>query len=272
MRIASKLSVIPEGVIFVEKSQDAKLSRGKKVSVTLAAQDSCPQACPFLPSEEDRRTGKMGACYGNNGNMNTHSYRLNSTGPHDPEKLAQREAALIRAATGKRPLRLHTVGDAKTVKAVEAIAQASEEYTGKHNQPVWTYTHVHHVPRRAWRNVSVLRSCHNVRQVKRAFLAGYASALTVDAFPTGAKKWVDEGITYQPCPNQTAGYRIKGDRSSGPKVTCAECRLCWDDQKLLEDRKVIVFALHGDGIRQPGQKDRFDRKEEEFDLLALARK
>jgi len=201
--------------------------------------------------------------------MNTHSYRVNSTGPHDAEALAREEARLIRAATGKRPLRLHTVGDTKTLRGVEQVAEACEEYTGKHGSPVWTYTHVHHIPRRAWRSVSVLRSCHTKAQIKRAYLAGYAAATTVESFPAGAKKWTEDGFTYQPCPNQTAGYRIKNDRSSGPKVTCDSCRLCWDDQKLVENKTVIVFAMHGDGYGLPGKKEEM---EEKINLLEMAEK
>lgn len=268
MRLSDTLKPVETGVIFKSDSSDSKLSRDRDVAVTLVAQDSCPTDCPFFPKDnETLREGKAGSCYANVGNMNVHAYRLNSTGPHDPDELAQEEARLIRAASGNRPLRLHTVGDTKTLKGVEVVSAACEEYTGKRGMKVWTYTHAHHIPRRAWRSVSVLRSCHAMGQVKRAHLAGYAAAMTVDHFPAGAKKWTEDGITFQPCPNQTAGYRQAGKKTTGPKVTCDDCRLCWDDQKLLEEKKVIVFALHGWGITNPANRQAFD-----MNLVELAKR
>jgi hypothetical protein len=164
--------------------------------------------------------------------MNNHSYRVNSTGPHDPRTLAEEEARLIREASGKNPLRLHTVGDAPSEEAAKILSEACEEYTAKMDKPVWTYTHAD-VPRKAWGSVSVLKSVHTIDGAKRARAEGYAPAL-VTAFDS-PRKWVDGGIEWIPCPNQT----------TGGKITCDTCRLCWNADKLHEKGKGIAFHPHG---------------------------
>jgi hypothetical protein len=212
-----------KGVIFVEGSCDRKLSSDRSVSATYAAQEGCPNDCPFLHN----------GCYAETGRVNFTLKRL-KTG-FTPEELAEQEADMIRASKGKRPLRLHVVGDAKTKAAVETIAAAAAAYRTKRGQPVWAYTHVHHIPRASWGKVSVLRSCHNLNQVKRAHEAGYASALVVSAHPDAKKKDLGDGFTGIPCVAQTTKNR----------VPCDECRLCWNDDRLHERKKVILFALHG---------------------------
>lgn len=236
------------GVMFVAASQNQKLGARGAVATTFVAQDSCPTTCPLLHA----------GCYAESNRTGMFTRRLNAGGPHDPNRLAQREADLVRSAAADRPLRLHVVGDTKTLKGVQIVADACEEYTGRHGEPVWTYTHVHHIPRAAWRRVAVLRSCHTKKQVARAHKDGYAAAIVVPRFPEGDRAWKekigDETFTFLPCPEQTKGK------------TCSTCRLCWDDRRLHASKTVIAFAIHS----LPGLHLLKDREEAERRVDAAA--
>lgn len=102
------------------------------------------------------------------------------------------------------------------------------------NGPVWTYTHAHReVPREAWGRVSVLASCEKPQDAADAMDRGYAAALVTPPHPEDGRAYELGGVKVIPCPNQTRG------------VQCSECRLCFDDARLLASRSVIGFEVHG---------------------------
>lgn len=217
------LEAFAAGVVVAARSSNAKLG---DCAATYRTQDTCPKTCPFLGN----------GCYAEYGftGMFTTS-RLNRADTPDLTAVFLREAELIRALPGTRPLRLSVVGDVPTAEAAGILAAASAEYTAKHGQPVWAYTHWWAtVPRRAWGSVSVLASCETPALVCKARRRGYAAALVVPSFP-GRAAFRAGGETVVPCPSQTAGK------------TCAECRLCTRDRTLRDRGVTVGFAPHGSG-------------------------
>lgn len=205
-------------VTAVECSDNSKLG---PVSATYVSQASCPRSCPHYGN----------GCYAEYGHTSHTTRRLNAAPPLSPRRLALAEARAIRRLSGRRPLRLHVVGDAKTSAAARVLADAAARYPS----PVWTYTHAWRtVPRAAWGGVSVLASCEWSDQVHTAKHLGYATALIVPAFRS-ERLYVQDGLRILPCPAQTR------------HVTCAQCRLCWDDRRLRSANITIGFAPHGAG-------------------------
>lgn len=215
--------------VAVEKSNNDKTG---PVSATWVAQNSCPSSCPH-----------MGAgCYAETGKAGFTTSRVNrAAGDHPeltPAEIAQIEAAGIDTLTGKRDLRLHVVGDARTDKAAQILAAAADRYIARGHAKgktvrVWTYTHARDTKRASWGRISVLRSCETLHHVKAAHAAGYAAAIVIPehvhdtAFKNG-------GFTFIPCPQQT-----------GRAANCQACGLCMQDTKLHAAKRVIVFAAHG---------------------------
>lgn len=206
--------------IAVEISDNTKLG---KISMTATSQESCPSSCPL------RGQG----CYAEAGRPNLVTQRLNRSTVTNPVEIATAEAELIRKLSGRRMLRLHTVGDCYVDEGAKILAQAAKEHTDKKGMPVYTYTHGHDTKRESWGEISVLRSCETFSQVKKAHADGFASAMVVDSHDskTATKH---EGFTIIPCPQQT-----------GAAKNCSECRLCAMDKKLHAKKAVIAFAIHG---------------------------
>jgi hypothetical protein len=154
-------------------------------------------------------------------------------------RIARAEARAIDALTGDRLLRLHVVGDARTNAAARELGAAARRYTVRGNAPrrgkkVWTYTHAWRtVTRASWGDaVSVLASVETVREARAAMAEGYAAAVVVAAFEQESAYPID-GTTVVPCPYQTRG------------VTCRDCGLCRDDERLRSAGLVIAFEAHG---------------------------
>ena len=215
----------PMPAIAVERSADRKLSLDSSVSATWVTQGSCPSSCPFMGN----------GCYTETGKPNLVRQRLNlahSLGKYSPEQLARFEAHAVDSLSGKRPLRLHILGDSRTRKSARIMATAAKRYKAKHNQPVWTFTHAHNVPRNVWGIVSVLRSCETMEQVIKAHADGYASAM-VRSTPHESHRSYDLGNGFKgiPCPQQT-----------GKAESCVKCQLCMKDNVLHRNKSVIVFA------------------------------
>lgn len=208
-----------QAAMAVERSENQKTGL---VSVTMTSQASCPESCAFFNS----------GCYAENYPQSIHTNRLNKHAETSPEAIAQFEADAIKTLSGKRPLRLHIVGDAKTDAAAEILADAVANYP----QPVWAYTHAwRDVSRVSWGRVSALASCETVQDAKRANAAGYAAAVVVESFAS-TKAYSVDGMKLIPCPAQTH----KG-------IQCVDCKLCWDDSKLRQIGANIAFEPHGDG-------------------------
>ncbi len=212
---------IAPAAFAVETSTNAKVGA---VSATYASQASCPD-CPL------REAG----CYAERGPLAYLTRRLAASPAASPAAIARAEARAIDGLTGDRPLRLHVVGDCRTQAAAKIVSAACARYSASGGRPAWTYTHAWRaVPRPAWGEVSVLASCETPWQAERAMAKGYAAALVVDRYRSESAYDLG-GLRVVPCPYQTRG------------VTCRECRLCWDDRRLLERRLVIGFEAHGSG-------------------------
>lgn len=209
-----------------ERSRNSKLGDGK-CSATSASQHSCDAACPFRDN----------GCYAEDGPQGWTTRRLNKSEVTDPIAIAQEEADAIEKLTGKRPLRLHVVGDSPNDEAAAIVANAVKAYKLKHNQKAWTYTHAWRTVNRAsWGVVSVLASCEKPEQVLEARAKGFATAMVVEQFAS-EKLYVQDGIKLLPCPQQT-----------GKAPDCAQCKLCFDDTRLFQSGLTIAFEAHGNKV------------------------
>lgn len=240
------------GVLATAVAESANEKIGA-CAATYAAQASCPTYCPFFNG---------GGCYAENGRMFT-----GTTGPLNenarragatPEDVARAEAiAIDRLPVLKcwdRPLRLHSVGDCATDEAARIVAAAAARYRERGGGPVWTYTHAWRiVERESWGAVSVFASCETAEQAALARARGYAPSIVVEEFPGRRRYQLGTGLEVLPCPAQTSG------------ATCASCRLCLDDSRIMDRGYAIGFAVHGTGftvkqalktLRAPGDESR----------------
>jgi hypothetical protein len=222
-------------VAAVELSDNSKIGR---VSATWVAQNSCPPSCPH----------KGSGCYAESGMAGFTTARLNKAGRDNtelsPADIATIEAAGIDTLTGKRDLRLHVVGDARTDKSAQILAAAADRYIARgaaKNKAVrvWTYTHARDTRRASWGRISVLRSCETMPQVRAAHAAGYAAAIVIPEHVHDRAYKLDNEFTGIPCPEQT-----------GRAANCQACGLCMRDEMLHAAKRVIVFAAHGQGKKK----------------------
>ena len=226
-----------EIVKAVEKSTNSKTG---PVSVTYAPIQSCPKSCPFLDS----------GCYAQQGHCGIHLNRLNKAAEAEgfvrPIDIAKKEAEAISKLKGDKPLRLHIVGDCRTSQAAQIVAKAAAEYTAKHGQLVWTYTHAwKEVPRDKWGSISVLASCETINEAKQAMKRGYAASIV--RLKEFKRPFAWEDVILMPCLEMTKG------------IKCDKCKLCLNDQRLIEKEKVICFFPHG--TKENQAKDAIRRKE-----------
>lgn len=137
-----------------------------------------------------------------------------------------------------RDMRLHVAGDASCTNGARILGQAAGEWGLRGGGAVWTYTHRwREIARSAWgRWVSVLASVETIEDAEDAISRGYAAAITVLYFMTPkAFKVPGTRLRVVPCPAETRN------------VTCVECRMCFDSEKLLRHGIIIGFAIHGIG-------------------------
>lgn len=221
-----------------------KARRLAKVSTTYAStKTSCPRSCEFFDN----------GCYGQNGPVGFTERRLSRGAARLASVLtAQQEAAAIDGAfkgndipqdgmLGGRDLRLHTVGDASTIKAASLLGGAAARWRLRKGGRVWTYTHAwREVPRAHWgRAVTVLASVVKLSDVAAARAQGYPVARTVARFPMRDGKplasWIDGGVKHVACPAQTR-----------EDTGCADCGICLTDpDKLVKLEIVVTFEAHG---------------------------
>ena len=215
-------------VVAIETTDNRKLG---PVSATYASQDSCPGSCPWFGQ----------GCYAEHGPISFTTHRLNRSTVRGALRIAEAEARAIDTLTGDRLLRLHIVGDARTDAAAKVLGKAAARYSARGNVPrrgrkVWGYTHAWRtVSRDSWGNaVSILASVETVRDARQAMERGYAAAVVVANFERETAYPID-GVTVVPCPEQTRG------------ITCRDCGLCRDDERLRSAGLVIAFEAHGSG-------------------------
>jgi hypothetical protein len=210
-------------VIALEESRNSKTG---PVSVTYAPIQSCPSTCALMNK----------GCYAQGGNTGIHLARINKNTAHAkrnrPIDIAREEYKAISLLSGKKPLRLHIVGDCKTPRAARILSHAAEQYKAKDNQPVWTYTHAWEtIPRDSWGGISVLASCETMAECKRAINRGYApSIIRLKEF---TKPFKYEGFTMLACSELTHG------------VKCVNCTICFDADRLRDNNMAVCFFPHG---------------------------
>lgn len=217
-------------------SQDAKLTtdhRKRRVMVTMASHESCPDRCPMKESR---------TCYTMRGKMGMIARDLNSFGPASPEEIATQEAAAIDNLPAGQFLRLHTVGDAKTEAAVRILAAAAERWVirskaaGFVNPIVYSYTHAWDVvPREAWGIISIMASCETDADVAAASARGYAVELT------RAHAEIDgpiAGLIPLKCPQQEKKL-----------PDCASCGACGRDAMFIRTKRLLVLDPHSAHVK-----------------------
>lgn len=215
------------------------LSLNKKLghaATTHAGQASCPSDCAFLGE----------GCYAERGPLGMFVLRkLNGAAEEQRATAldvahAEAEAIDMMRVIRGLPMRLHTVGDCASDEAARIVSAAAERYMDRGGGQVWTYTHAwRNVSRRSWGEVSVLASCETPADVTLARRRGYATSLVVEKF-RGRRRYRERRQTILPCPAQT----------TNDEITCSECRLCFNDKRLLEQRISIGFEVHGDRVTQ----------------------
>lgn len=223
-----------KGSIYVSDSQNEKISGSNKVDATYASiKATCSDTCPFR---------KDSTCYAKQSFVGMIVKRLDRRArQHSPLVLARAEAAAIdgsynggKVPTG-RACRLHVSGDSRTIAGTRLINNAVGRWRKRGGGDCWTYTHSHsHVPREEWSNVSVLASIESTSQVAAVRKMGYAPAIVVPEhvseraymLPGSDTKWI-------PCVSQTRN------------ISCVDCRLCFNADRLFESNMGIAFAAHG---------------------------
>ncbi len=211
-------------ITAVEISDNSKTGH---VSATYATQATCPTSCKLR--------GEI--CYAENGFTGFTTRRLNRQAAANPmhvNAIAKLEANAIETLSGKRPLRVHVVGDCSTNKAAKLISNAAAKHTAKHGQKAWSYTHAwREVKRESWGTMSIFASCESVKEIKRARRRGFATAVVVQAFKQDSA-YVDNGEKLIPCPVQT-----------GKSASCSTCQLCMKSDVLFAAKASIAFRPEG---------------------------
>lgn len=211
---------------------ETRSSKVGDVAVTYAPLQTCDNSCPF----------KDKGCYAQNGHCGFTFSRLTKNASKATLKaIALEEARKITELTCVKPLRLHISGDCRTPETAKILAEAARIYTLGTNQPVWTYTHSWRlIPRENWGNISVLASCETFEDVAYANSRGYAACMV--RYKPFEKPFysISKDITYQmvPCKEQVKG------------IKCSECKMCFNDKKLLENESIICFFTHGSQKRK----------------------
>ena len=208
-------------IIALEKSRNEKTG---KVSATYAPRQTCPDACPLK---------RGGGCYGTHSNCALHTARITAEAEgKSPAELATIEADAIDKLSGKRPLRLHVVGDCPTAESAEIIAAACARYSARHGQLVWAFTHAWRtIPRASWGSISILASCERPEQAIEAAKRGYATALICpeEKIAKYAKCLAMANVFPRLCAHFVNG------------TPCVECGLCLHDPK----QTCILLPPHG---------------------------
>lgn len=214
------------GASYIPFSKNVKLGN---CSATMAAQVTCPSACPFFQS----------GCYAEIGNMGIHTNRMNRAALAADLTSDQVIYNEFLAIVGGRvvpgfPLRLHTVGDCQTDEQARMLSDAAKVYNARRGGPVFTYTHAwRDIKHESWQHagkIQVLASCETPDEVIEAQAKGYRTALVVGDFERDTLQALrDQGISPVPCPAQTQD-----------SMTCSECRYCMKDAK-----GTVLFEAHG---------------------------
>lgn len=218
-------------VIYTKYSKNSKLSKKEKVDCTyVSIEKTCPNSCPM---KKDR------TCYASIGFVGIHEKRSTKYSKKlTPYMLAGQEAKKIikNSNTKSKFLRLHVSGDSITKKGTELIADACELWINKTKGKVWSYTHAwEKVSRSKWGKVSILASVDTIDQANKAFELKYTPAIIVPKFESKKAFYLKgSDIKWIPCPAQTH-----------EEISCTDCKLCLNSDKLLSLKCGIAFEAHG---------------------------
>lgn len=218
---------------YVSDSKNAKLSKnGKGVDATYSSiKATCPKDCKFRDS----------GCYSQTGNTFFTVKRLDENADNKSAIVVAKEEAkaIDNSYRGKKVpegqiLRIHVSGDCVNNTAAKTVSAAANRWLNRGGKRVWSYTHAwRKVKRESWGKVNVLASMESPKDGIKAIKRGYAPALVVGSFASD-KAFTAEGIRWIPCPAQTKD-----------KVTCQDCKLCHNVDKLVERNAGIAFETHG---------------------------
>lgn len=221
------------GATYVSDSGNTKIMGSKKVDATYATiEGSCPSSCPL----------KEAGCYAQSSFVGITVRRLDTEAEGlSTLQVARAEAKAIDQSYDSGPvpkgrdLRVHVSGDSRTLAGTRLINKAIGRWKKRGGGEAWSYTHAwKNVPRDEWSNVGILASVSTVDEVTLARAQGYASAIVVpEHLSEKVYKLPDCDVKWIPCPNQTRG------------VGCSDCRLCFNDKRLLDGNFGIAFAAHG---------------------------
>lgn len=218
--------------IYVCNTKNAKLSKfGFGVDATyVSIKSSCSNTCPFYD----------GGCYAQSGHVAIVLSRLNNES--NSNSAAQDEANAIDSSWGggKIPhgqyLRLHISGDCQTSEQAKIVSSAVSRWIKRGGVKCWSYTHSwKKISRDSWDKISILASVESYSDAKLALKKNYAPAIVVSKFDN-PKAFIKQGIKFIPCPAQTF-----------KDVTCLDCKLCFDVDKLISRNCGIAFEAHGVG-------------------------
>jgi hypothetical protein len=203
-------------------------SKNKKIgdiaATYLPINKTCPKTCLF----------KNKGCYGQLSYVGIFNLKLENKNKHlsayDIIRKEAREIAAFGPKAKGKTLRLHISGDSRTAKSTNLLAKASEQWDGK----VYTYTHSWRtVKRKVWGKISVLASIDSIKDTSSARKQGYAPAIVLSDFPSHKAFTINQCKTkWIPCPSQTRD------------ITCAQCKLCFNANRLFKDKLGIAFKAH----------------------------
>lgn len=222
-----------KSAIYVQDSKNSKISGNQKIDATYASiEKSCSDKCPL----------KNNGCYASYSYTGIIVKRLDSAAKNlSSVEVAKAEAkAIDNSYSGGnvpkgRVLRVHVSGDCKNNASAKLVNNSIGRWKKRGGGLAYSYTHSwKNVDRGSWSNVSVLASVSNLKEAELAIAKGYAPAIIVAEHESNKTYKIGESdIKWIPCPNQTND------------VACADCQLCFNDQRLLKDGFGIAFAAHG---------------------------
>lgn len=218
-------------VIYTKNSKNNKLSNNLKVDCTyVSIEKTCPDSCPMKADK---------SCYASIGFVGIHEKRATEASKDlSAFELAKEEAKKIveNSDTKSKYLRLHVSGDSSTKGGTKLLAKSVDHWISKTNGKVWTYTHAwKKIPKSYWGNISILASVDSVEEANEAYKNNYVPAIIVPKFESKKSfKIKNSDIKFIPCPAQTH-----------EEISCTNCKLCFDSNKLYSLKAGIAFEAHG---------------------------
>lgn len=216
-------------MFYIKNSKNGKLGSGVD-AIYAPIKNTCPNSCPL----------KNNGCYAQNSYCGIFNKRLENQlidiSPINVARLIAKEIDESYSVVPKKDLRLFVSGDSRTLAGTRIINKAVFRWRKRGGGDCWSYTHAwKNVPRKEWDQVSILASVTTVDEVPAAKQQGYAPAIVVSEHPS-EKVYKLEGsdVKWIPCPAQTK-----------ENVSCSDCRLCFNANRLFDQNMGIAFPAHG---------------------------